>query len=93
MPRISAVRLPGQRLLGVDMEKTGIVLLAIAIGAGAGLGIYYWVKTLNEISRSSMPPEERRRWWRRVFLLRVVGVMWYESHKRKSLEDQGPKAN
>ena len=50
--------------------------LVIVIGA-AGVGIYNWIRTLNDIDRFETDEKERRKWWLRVFLLRFAGVIWY----------------
>lgn len=59
-----------------------IVALVIAL-AMVGFWTWYRVRILTEISRSDMDPKARRRWWWRVFLLRLVGILWYHEHLKK----------
>ena len=65
------------------LKSVGLVILFLfALGAIA-LGTVYWIRTLQEVSRQETDPKERRRWWIRVFFLRLIGVLWYEDHRRK----------
>ncbi|MBN2465872.1 hypothetical protein JXD38_09670 [candidate division WOR-3 bacterium] len=43
----------------------------------------YWILTLHRVSREETDPKERGKWWLRVFFLRVMGILWYENHRRK----------
>ena len=65
------------------LKSVGLVTLFLfALGAIA-LGTVYWIRTLQEVCRQETDPKERRRWWIRVFFLRLIGVLWYEDHRRK----------
>jgi len=59
-----------------------VILFLFALGAIA-LGTRYWIRTLQEVSRQETDPKERRKWWIRVFFLRLIGILWYEDHRRK----------
>ena len=59
-----------------------VILFLFALGAIA-LGTLYWIRTLQEVRRLETDPKQRRRWWIRVFFLRLIGVLWYEDHRRK----------
>ncbi|UCG43749.1 MAG: hypothetical protein JSU73_03805 [candidate division WOR-3 bacterium] len=45
---------------------------------------WYWIKVLVEISRSDMDLGEKRKWWWRVFVLRLLGILWYHEHLKKT---------
>lgn len=65
------------------MKTAGIVLLAAFLLGAAALGTWYWIRTLQDVGRHEADPKERRKWQLRVFFLRLIGVVWYESHRRK----------
>ena len=66
------------------MNTAGVVAVALLLFGVVVLGTRQWILTLQQISRQETDPKERRKWWLRVFLLRLIGVLWYESHRRKT---------
>ena len=65
------------------MKTVGLVLLAAFLAGAAALGIWTWVRTLMQVAREEQDPAERRKWWLRVFFLRLLGILWYEHHRRR----------
>jgi hypothetical protein len=66
------------------MKSVGIVVLVVLLFGLVVLGTRHWILTLQRISREETDPKERRKWWLRAFLLRLIGVLWYEDHRRKT---------
>jgi uncharacterized membrane protein YidH (DUF202 family) len=66
------------------MKEAAGVLLGLFVLGAAALGTIHWIRTLRDVERRESDPKERAKWWRRVFFLRLIGVLWYESHCRKA---------
>ena len=72
------------------MIENIIVIAALVIAVAlAVLWGWYWIRVLNEISRSDMDPKEKRKWWWRVFLLRLGGILWYHEHLKRRRDRTG----
>ena len=67
-----------------DIIKIAALVIACAMVV---FWTWYWVKLLTEISRSSMDPREKRKWWWRVFLLRLLGILWYHEYLKKNRKE------
>jgi hypothetical protein len=65
------------------MKTAGTVVLFVLLFGIIVLGARYWILTLQRVSREETDPKERRKWWLRVFFFRVMGILWYENHRRK----------
>jgi hypothetical protein len=75
-----------------DLHIAWRILILSGAVAGIGVGLYFWIRALSEVSRSVMEKAEKRNWFLVVLLLRFIGVIMWEHHKRKLVASRDPLA-
>jgi hypothetical protein len=66
-----------------DLPAFVRALVIVVVVIAGGVNIYFYARTLRQVSKSDLSPGERKKWLRRVLLLRGIGWVQWEQFRRK----------